>query len=220
VAASTRAASASTLAVIPMVGRAELALSPSSPDESRSTPDYRRPLSGGLIGEAIQTVSAAFRRVLVVSPTAHGWFAPHPIDWLIPHGDEEFLDRIAPFDRVIVHDLLCPLTPGQFLREMAAAEGPATVAVSPLVDTVKSMDGDRVVHTLDRDRMRVVASPVVVDREIIAQVPDVVAALSDLAVLVTRLRAMTEVTLAPAPFGARRVSDAADLRVLSLRRLA
>jgi hypothetical protein len=220
VVASTRAASASTLAVIPIVGRADLALAPSSPDESRDIPDYRRPWPRGLIGEAIQTVSAAFTRVLVVSPTAHGWFAPHPIDWLIPHGDDEFLDRIAPFDRVLIHDLLCPLTPEQFLREMAAAEGPATVAVSPLVDTVKAMDGDRVARTVDRDRMRVVASPVVVDREVLARVPDVVEALSDFVVLVSRLRAITDVTLAQAPFGARRVSDAADLRVLALRRLA
>jgi hypothetical protein len=199
-------ASSSTIAVVPVVGRSSLA-------------DER--LNGTrLIDLAISTASAACARVLVVSNTAGGWAAPRPIDWLIPHSDADFLDRVAPFDRVLIHDLLCPLTPAQFLRETAASEAAVTVAVSPVVDTLKAMDGDVVTRTVDRDSLRLVASPVVVDREVLAQVPGVVEALADIGVLVGRLRTIADVTLTTAPFGGRRVSDAADLRVLGLRRHA
>jgi hypothetical protein len=195
-----------TLAVVPVIGRSDLAA---------------RSLNGTpLIDIAIATASAACSQVLVVSPTADAWVAPRPIDWLIPHSDADFLDHIAAFDRILIHDLLCPLTPSQFLRDMAASDAPAVAAISAVTDTLKAMDGDVVSHTMDRELLRVVASPVVADREVLALVPGVVEALRDLAVLVARLRALTDVLLATAPFGARRVSDEEDLRVLGLRRLA
>jgi 2-C-methyl-D-erythritol 4-phosphate cytidylyltransferase len=156
--------------------------------------------------------------VLVVSHISVGWFGPRPIRWLNPQSDADFLGAISEFDRIVLHDLLCPAADPRFLGEMAAAGGSATAAVRPLVETVKAMRGDVVAGTLDRDVLRVVTSPVVVDRDVLAEVPDVVEALSDFAVLVSRLRAITPVALEPAPAGAVRVSDAADLRLLALHR--
>jgi 2-C-methyl-D-erythritol 4-phosphate cytidylyltransferase len=174
--------------VVPVVGRSALALA-----------DER--LNGvRLVDLAVSVSSAAAARVLVVSGETH-----------------DFFGQIAPFERVLIHDLLCPLTPPEFLREMAVSEPAAAAAVTPVTDTLKAMDGDLVAHTVDRDSLYVVASPVVVDRDVLARVPDVVEALSDAAVLVQRLRSLADVALTPAPFLARRIVDAAELRVLSLR---
>ena len=202
--AAPRAVS-STLAVVPVVGRSALA------DERL---DGTR-----LLDLAVSSAASAAADVLVVSgQMADGWAAPRTSDWIVPRSDADLFDRIAPFERILIHDLLCPLTPSQFLRDMALSEPAATAAVAPVTDTLKAMDGHLVAHTVDRDLLCVVASPVVVDRDVLVRVPDVVDALSDAAALVRRLRTVTNVVLAPAPFGARRVGDSADLRVLSLRR--
>jgi hypothetical protein len=100
------------------------------------------------------------------------------------------------------------------------------VAVRPLVDTVKAMIGDVVQQTVDRDALRVVASPAAVDRELLAMVPQPLEALGDVALLVRRLRAVGGVdgvggvALVTAPPAARRVSDVAELRLLELRQTA
>jgi hypothetical protein len=210
--ADTSEAVASTLAVIPVVGRADLASAAACPDEFS-----RQQKSGvNLLAEAIYTLWGIFAHVLVVSRSSAGWSAPRPIRWLNPRSDADFLEAITEFDRILIHDLLCPLADPQFFGEMAAADGQATAAVRPLVETVKAMRGDVVAGTLDRDVLRMVTSPIVVDRDVLAEVPDVVEGLSDFAVLVSRLRAVTPVALAPAPAGAVRVSDEADLRLLAL----
>jgi 2-C-methyl-D-erythritol 4-phosphate cytidylyltransferase len=158
--------------------------------------------------------------VLVVSPNAAASAMPSQVDWLTPSSDADFIDAVASYDRVLVHDLACPTTPVSFLREIAAADGRATAAVSQLTDTVKVMDAGRVAHTIARDRLVVVASPVVADRDLVEQVPRVLDALGDLGVLVERLRAITPVTLTPAPPEGRRVSGPDDLQIVALRRLA
>jgi 2-C-methyl-D-erythritol 4-phosphate cytidylyltransferase len=202
-----RAAPAPVLAVVPIVGRADLAAE----------------RFGGrtLLERAITTASAAAQGVLVVADDADRVASHVEAEWFAPHSDGDLLDRVAHFDRLLVHDLLCPLTPAAFLRELAAANTPASVAVSPLVDTVKELSADGVVQrTVDRDRLVVVASPVIVRREILAQVPEILDALRDLAMLVERLRAVTDVAVVAAPSSARRVSDLDDLRVLELRQSA
>ena len=159
-------------------------------------------------------------QVLVVSPdTAASAMQPR-VEWLTSSFDADFIAAVASYDRVLVHDLACPTTPASFLREIAAADGRASAAVSRLTDTVKVMDAGRVAHTIARDRLLVVASPVVADRDVVVQVPRVLDALHDLAVLVERLRAITPVTLTPAPTEGRRVSGPDDLQVVALRRLA
>ena len=205
-AAANTAASASTLAVVPLLGRTRLAA---------------EQLDGhSLLDRAIGAVLAICPQVLVVSPDAAASAMPSQVEWLTSSFDADFIAAVAAYDRVLVHDLACPTTPASFLREIAAADGRATAAVSRLTDTVKVMDAGRVAHTIARDRLLVVASPVVADRDVVVQVPRVLDALHDLAVLVERLRAITPVTLTPAPAEGRRVSGPDDLQVVALRRLA
>ncbi|HSS68294.1 MAG TPA: 2-C-methyl-D-erythritol 4-phosphate cytidylyltransferase [Nocardioidaceae bacterium] len=173
-----------------------------------------------LLDRAISAVQAVCPRVLVISPDAAASTMPPQLEWLTPSSDADFHDAVASYDRVLIHDLACPTTPASFLREIASADGQAVAAVSQLTDTVKVMDAGRVAQTIERDRVVVVASPVVADRDVITQVPRVLDALRDLAVLVELLRAITAVALRPAPAEGRRVSDPDDLRVAALRRLA
>lgn len=63
-------------------------------------------------------------------------------------------------DTVLVHDGVRPLATRDLVRRVLDATGRgAAVPVLPLRDTVKEVEGDRVVKTLDRSRLRRVQTP-------------------------------------------------------------
>lgn len=68
----------------------------------------------------------------------------------------------AAVDLVLVHDAARCLTPVAVVERVVAAlrdGADAVVPVLPLADTVKQVDGDRVVTTVDRSALRVVQTP-------------------------------------------------------------
>jgi 2-C-methyl-D-erythritol 4-phosphate cytidylyltransferase len=62
---------------------------------------------------------------------------------------------------VLVHDAARPLLPAAVLQRVveAAARHPAVIPVVPLADTVKRVEGERVIDTVDRGRLRLVQTP-------------------------------------------------------------
>jgi 2-C-methyl-D-erythritol 4-phosphate cytidylyltransferase len=125
---------------------------------------------------------------------------------------------------LLVHDPLCPLAPAAHLSdvldELALPGGGyrAGAAVHPMTDTVKAVHADAegfaVAGTVDRERLRVVTTPVLVPVDAAGSV----AAVDDGPTLVAELRRHGEVGLVTAPPIARRVHDRAGLHlVLGLR---
>ena len=107
----------------------------------------------------------------------------------------------------VVHDPLCPLVPAAFIAslvERTAATGLRHVAVRPVTDTIKVLEGGIVGETVDRETMLQLASPAVLPG---GTDPGVV---SVLAALVT-----SDTVFVVAPPIARRVMDDSDLRLLS-----
>ena len=115
---------------------------------------------------------------------------------------------------VVLHDPLCPLTPPEFLAECvaAAADGAVVVAVRPVTDTVKVVEGGYVGGTLDREGLLQVVSPVVLPPSVVADLDDLPT--TDLAALVVLLAGTHPVTTLEAPATGRRVSAEDDLRLL------
>ena len=73
-------------------------------------------------------------------------------------------------DVVLVHDAARPLAPSALADAVAVAvtsRAAAVVPVLPVVDTVKEIDGDRVVATLDRRALRAVQTPQGFRREVL-----------------------------------------------------
>lgn len=63
-------------------------------------------------------------------------------------------------ERVLVHDGVRPLVTGALLlRVLDAVGGGGAVPALPVVDTVKEVEGERVVRTLERGRLRRVQTP-------------------------------------------------------------
>ncbi|MGF1646258.1 MAG: 2-C-methyl-D-erythritol 4-phosphate cytidylyltransferase [Kineosporiaceae bacterium] len=127
---------------------------------------------------------------------------------------------VPPDAVVVLHDPLCPLTPGDFLAatlaEALATPGEALVAVRPMTDTVKVVRGGQVTETVDRTGLRVLASPVVLPPGLAARLSET----GDVPSLVTVLREQAPVRLVLAPTLARRVADRTGLDVaLALRDL-
>jgi 2-C-methyl-D-erythritol 4-phosphate cytidylyltransferase len=129
---------------------------------------------------------------------------------------EEVRDAGSP---LVWHDALCPMTPPDFLLacvRRAVAEDAVVAGVLPVTDTVKEVeerDGVTVVAgTRDRDRLRRLASPLVLPPSVVARLedwPD-----EDLVSAVADLRARGPVLFADAPASAARVSTATDLAAL------
>lgn len=70
---------------------------------------------------------------------------------------------------VSIHDAARPLaTPALFDEvAIAARERGAVIAVAPVTDTIKEVDGDRIVHTVPRDRLRAAQTPQGVRRDLL-----------------------------------------------------
>jgi hypothetical protein len=114
---------------------------------------------------------------------------------------------------VVLADPLCPLLPAGFvarLVEEAREDAVARAGYRPVTDTVKTVVDRRITGTLDRDRLVVVASPVVLPASLATQRPPV----ADFAALAAWLRKRAALVLVRAPSMARRVGDESAVRVL------
>lgn len=112
---------------------------------------------------------------------------------------------------VVLCDPLCPLLPADFVtRVVTEAGGEAAAGYRPVTDTVKTVVDQRIAGTLDRDKLAVVASPVVVPAALAAEGPPV----EDFALLAAWLRGRGGLRLLKAPSMARRVGDESAVRVL------
>lgn len=129
----------------------------------------------------------------------------------------ETLDAAA---RVVVHDVLCPLVPPDFVRGLlsTAETGRAVAAIRPVVDTLKATSGGFVAQTVDRETLCIVTSPLVSPGSLLAAVDDLGSAVRDPGSLVRQLRKQTDVALVPAPDTTRRIADSADLDLLAVVR--
>jgi len=116
---------------------------------------------------------------------------------------------------VVLHDPLCPLTPASFIRDAidAAADGAVAVGVRPVTDTIKTVAGDLVGETVDRDSLWTVTSPVVLPAAVVSALADEPDH-SDFAALVTSLREEFEVVFVEAPSLGRRIEDVSTLLLL------
>jgi 2-C-methyl-D-erythritol 4-phosphate cytidylyltransferase len=109
--------------------------------------------------------------------------------------------------RVLLHDSLCPLVPRAFLEEVAGSAGSAA-AYRPVTDTLKVVQDDRTVGTVDREKFGIVTSPLLLVG--VSQQPPT----EDFAATVLWLRQRTSVTLVKAPSIGRRAADLGSLSVL------
>jgi 2-C-methyl-D-erythritol 4-phosphate cytidylyltransferase len=121
---------------------------------------------------------------------------------------------------LVWHDALCPAAPPDHIGACVrrAVEGDVVVAaVLPVTDTVKRLleaPGGLVVgETIDRERLRHLASPLVLPPRVVAALDDWPAA--DFAAALATLRADHPVELVDAPATAARVHDAAEVARLA-----
>jgi 2-C-methyl-D-erythritol 4-phosphate cytidylyltransferase len=163
--------------------------------------DGRGSLPFALIhGEALVACAAWALGEAGITPLDHGT----PWEALVESGQA-----------LVLHDALCPMTPAAFLDECvrtSEARHAVVIGVRPVTDTVKQVEDGYVGATIDRDRLVVVTSPVVLP-------PDVVAALdglasSDFAELAAELAARFPVVTVQAPPEGRRVASLDEVRLL------
>lgn len=122
---------------------------------------------------------------------------------------------------VVLHDPRCPLTPPAALAEAVttarARPGAVVVAARAMTDTVKELVDGVVRATVDRERLRVLASPLVLPGERLRRVAEVgaLAGCADVDALLQVVRtAGAPLVWVPAPVAARRVSDSSEVAVL------
>ena len=135
-------------------------------------------------------------------------------------GDDEWWDYTrASGAELLVHDALCPLIPADFLRSVLhrADEQPqqSIVAFRPITDTLKAVVDERILGTIDRERLVAIASPILVSSEIVVrEVGTSPPPVHDFAEIVPWLRQRGEVELLRAPSLGRRVEHARAVHLL------
>lgn len=115
----------------------------------------------------------------------------------------------------VLHDALCPMTPPAFIAEcveIALTREVVVVAVRPVTDTVKQVDADVVVGTVDRDGLIEVVSPIVLPASVVAALQE--APITDFAALASDLARRFPIVTVPAPAAAARVRTVEDVRTL------
>lgn len=125
--------------------------------------------------------------------------------------------RREPGGGLVVHDALCPLVDGGFLRSVLrrADTRPAVsfVGVRAVTDTLKAVVDGQIQGTIDRERVATVTSPAVIAPELLRGL-DEPPPVHGFAELVGWLRARGEVELVKAPSLGRRIEDARSVRLL------
>ena len=115
----------------------------------------------------------------------------------------------------VLHDALCPMTPPAFIAECvetALARDAVVVAVRPVTDTVKRLEGEVVIETVDRDGLIEVVSPIVLPATVVALLDR--APTTDFAALAADLATRFPIVTVLAPPSAARVATLEDVRVL------
>lgn len=138
----------------------------------------------------------------------------HPVDadtsWPL------LLDLFDEAESVVFHDALCPLTPPAFLAQCvrrAVANNSVVVAFRPVTDTVKHVERGEIGGTVSRDRLRALASPVVLPTAAARRLPGAVG--HDLSGLITSLaRGGGSLDWVEAPAAAGRVRTRDDVGLL------
>jgi 2-C-methyl-D-erythritol 4-phosphate cytidylyltransferase len=142
--------------------------------------------------------------------------------WAMGEAGIVLVDGDTPWDDVrgagaplVWHDSLCPMTPPDFLRacvRRAVAEDVVVAAVLPVTDTVKDLDDHDglplVAQTHDRERLRRLASPLVLPPSVVDRLEDWPDEALDRAL--ADLRTRGRVLFVEAPVSAARVSMASD----------
>lgn len=117
---------------------------------------------------------------------------------------------------VLVHDAARPLLPADVIQRVLVAlpEGwDAVVPGMPIPDTVKRVDGDAVVETLDRSRLVAVQTPQAVVASVLRDaLADAAGPASDCAALVERVGGRVKVV--PGDPRLLKLTDPADLELL------
>jgi 2-C-methyl-D-erythritol 4-phosphate cytidylyltransferase len=149
--------------------------------------------------------------------------------WALAEAGVQLLDLTTSYAAVreaglplVWHDALCPGAPPAHIAacvRRAVEDDVVVAAVLPVTDTVKELveapGGPVVDTTLDRDRLRHLASPLVLPARVLAALDDWPA--TDFERALSALRAEHEVSLVEAPASAVRVHDLTDLaRVAAL----
>jgi 2-C-methyl-D-erythritol 4-phosphate cytidylyltransferase len=118
---------------------------------------------------------------------------------------------------VLLLDVLCPLLPAAFVAEvLSRAESrpdTAMVGFRPVTDTVKSVVDGRIMGTIDRERLGIVTSPVLLPGEALPPGRSLDVPL-DVGELVGWLRERCPVQLVRSPSVGRRVEDVASVHLL------
>lgn len=115
---------------------------------------------------------------------------------------------------LVLHDAACPLVPSDFIRSAVSQcpEDGLLVAVRPVTDTIKRLDGEVVGETVDREQLFIVTAPVVLSPRVataLEQLPE-----RGLPALVRELRERLPVVFLEAPSIGRRVEDASAVLAL------
>lgn len=202
-----------TLGLVPLLGR---------------NPLVQACLSGeSLADRAVRAVSAVTDAVVVARDEGHRSQTPsaatgagRQLDVVELPGDEGRLHEVlASYGRVLVHEPLCPFVPRWFLQQLSAPsqENHPVAGVRPAVDTVKASEGGFVQHTVPRDSVRLVTTPVSVDASDLSCLTDLTRALHDdlSSLVVELLRLRPDFELVVAPSSSRRVGDEDELFVVA-----
>ncbi len=196
----------SVLGLVPVIGREPLVhrLCPSAP----------------LYAQAVAAVAALGHPTVVTGnvPLPPGPWSQSPDHDVVelPEGDSTLRSAAATADCIVIHDPLCPLVTSDFIRRVvAAAAGAPAISVRPVIDTVKGTSSGVVTGTVDRETLRIVTSPVVLDPASFAAIPDLSVALRDLGALTHWLRERAGVTLVMAPSAGRRIEDDSALELMT-----
>lgn len=115
----------------------------------------------------------------------------------------------------VLHDALCPMTPPEFIAqcvETALARDAVVIAVRPVTDTVKRLDGDIVAETVDRDGLLEVLSPIVLPAAVVSTLAE--APITDFAAFAADLATRFPIVTVTAPAAAARVRSLEDVRTL------
>lgn len=127
------------------------------------------PLRGARVADhAVGAAAAACDEVIVVLPAEHEWEGPPVMATVVGGATRAESVRAGlaavPDDAevVVVHDAARPLASARLFADVVAAvDAGADAAVPgiPVADTVKRVDGDRVVETVARDSLVLVQTP-------------------------------------------------------------
>lgn len=121
-----------------------------------------------VVNHSVLTAAAVSDAVVLVLPPAQEWTGP-PVDAVVAGGptrSESVRNGLgvvpADADVIVIHDAVRPLaSTGLFEAVIAAVRAGADAAIPgvAVVDTLKQVDGERVVATLDRDILVAVQTP-------------------------------------------------------------